>query len=116
MACIATGLAGMCPEIESQLKPWLMFAGGYLPQTWVFITEEESASIRVESDGSCKSFKGPFPEGDRDVTVEVSHAQLSAALKTRDKAKVPRGPAPKVTFHTSKGQTAWNLLKGRFGL
>jgi hypothetical protein len=114
MTCTADALSQMSPAIESQLKPWLVLAGGYLPQTWVFQTEEDAASITVEKSGKVRTAAGAAPHPD--VTIVTDHTRLSIALKTRDRSKVPPGPPPKVTFHTTKGETAWNFLKGRFGL
>jgi hypothetical protein len=105
-------------EIEPQLQHRLKgFLGGiirsYLPQTWVFQTEAGTASLVVERDGTTSVVGGASPHPD--VTVEIPHDRLVAALKTRDATKVPPGPLT-VTPHTSKGKTAFDFLRGRLGL
>jgi hypothetical protein len=102
------------PEIRSQLGG---FFGGmvraYLPQTWVFRTEREVASLSVDRAGAVHVADGPA--ADPDVTLETTHERLVAALETRSRAKVPPGDL-KVTAHTSKGKTAFDYLRGRLGL
>ena len=112
-------LAQMGPEIEGQLQPQLKrFFGaiirGYLPQTWVFQTEQGTASLLVSKTGSVEATEGAALNPD--VTVQWSHAQLTAALKTRDRSQVPPGPPPETIFHTGKGKTAFNFLRSRLGL
>jgi L-aminopeptidase/D-esterase-like protein len=85
----------------------------YLPQTWVFTTEEGSASLTVDTDGRANATAGILPKAN--VTVETTHARLEAALRTRRKEAVPAGPLT-VTPHTEKGRTAFGLLRGRLGL
>lgn len=102
------------PEIQSQLGG---FFGGvvraYLPQTWVFKTEEEQASLMVDKTGAVSVAKGAAT--DPDVTIETAHDRLLAALRTRSRASVPPGPL-RVTPHTSKGKTAFDYLRSRLGL
>jgi hypothetical protein len=102
------------PEIQRQLTG--LFGGivrGYLPQTWVFETDDGTATLVVDRAGvvSVAAGAGPHP----DVTVKIPHDRLVAALKTRDKAKVPPGPLT-VTPHTAKGRTAFDYLRSRIGL
>jgi hypothetical protein len=102
------------PQVRSQLGG---FFGGmvraYLPQTWVFRTESEVASLTVGRDGAVRVGDGPAENPD--VTVEATHERLFAALRTRSRANVPPGEF-KVTAHTSKGRTAFDYLRGRLGL
>jgi hypothetical protein len=102
------------PEVRSQLGG---FFGGmvraYLPQTWVFKTEKEVASLTVDRAGTISVAVGAAAHPD--VTIETAHDRLEAALRTRSRAQVPGGPL-KVTPHTSKGKTAFDFLRGRLGL
>ncbi len=102
------------PQIESQLGG---FFGGmvraYLPQTWVFRTEKEVASLTVEKTGAVAVTSGAAAHPD--VTIETGHDRLMTALKTRSRAAVPPGPL-RVTPHTPKGKTAFDYLRGRLGL
>jgi|GEM_PF-390347 len=119
MTCTANHLAALGPEIEGQLKPNLngLFGGvvrGYLPQTWKFVTELDTASLVVDRAGNVKAYAGAVPGAD--VTITLDHARLEAALRTRDKNRVPPGSPPQVAFHTPKGKTAFGFLRGRLGL
>lgn len=102
------------PEVRSQLGG---FFGGmvraYLPQTWEFRTEHETASLTVDRAGSVRVADGPAENPD--VTIESAHARLVAALESRSRAKVPPGSL-KVTAHSAKGKTAFDYLRGRLGL
>ena len=102
------------PQVRSQLGG---FFGGmvraYLPQTWVFRTEQETASLTVDRAGAVTVADGAA--ANPDVTIETVHDRLVAALETRSRAKVPLG-ALTVTAHTSKGKTAFDYLRGRLGL
>lgn len=102
------------PEIRSRLGG---FFGGmvraYLPQAWVFVTEDGTASLHVDRAGTVKVTQGAVPSPD--VTVEVGHDRLKAALLTRRKDGLPPGPLT-VTPHTPKGRTAFALLRDRLGL
>jgi hypothetical protein len=102
------------PELESRLRG---FFGGmvraYLPQTWVFVTEAGTASLHVDRAGTVTVSSGALPSPD--VTVEIGHDRLRAALLTRRKDAVPPGELT-VTPHTSKGRTAFAYLRDRLGL
>lgn len=118
MTSIQQLLSDVAPELEKQLKPQLTgpFGGlvrGYLPQTWVFVTESETATLRVGPDGSTAASPGAAPNPD--VVIETTHARLSAALRTRDRSKVPPG-ATKVTPATEKGRMAFQFVRNRLGL
>lgn len=108
----------MSRSIEAELKPRLSgFFGGtvraYLPQTWEFRTEEGTHSLVVDREGRASVQRGAA--ADPDVTVEISHDGLRAALTTRSKQAVGPGKV-KVTPHTPKGKTAFDLLRSRLGL
>jgi len=102
------------PEVQSRLGG---FFGGmlrsYLPQTWVFVTEDGTASLHVDRAGVVTVASGVLPSPD--VTVQVGHDRLKAALLTRRKDAVPPGPLT-VTPHTAKGRTAFAYLRDRLGL
>jgi len=102
------------PQVRAQLGG---FFGGmvraYLPQTWVFRTEREVASLTVGGDGGVAVADGAAATPD--VTIESTAQHLTAALTARSRSKVPRG-ALHVTAHTPKGQTAFDYLRGRLGL
>lgn len=105
-------------RIEAELKPRLsgLFGGmlrGYLPQVWEFRTEREVVALRVGPDGS--SEVRPGPSDTADVTVEIPEAVLRRALTERRRDAIPPGTA-KVTARTSKGRTAFDFLRSRFGL
>jgi hypothetical protein len=119
VSCIESLLGPVCYEIEAELKPALanflkgMIVRGYLPQTWVFETENEANTLTVDTSGNAAVFSGAA--GPRDVTINWSHDFLSTVLRTRSQASVPYGQHPRITCHTQKGQTAFNFLKKRFG-
>ncbi len=118
MSCIEGLLESVAKDVEGQLRPQLtgFFGGmirGYLPQTWVFETEEGTASLTVDREGRALAAAGALPTPD--VTITTSHAKLSAALRTRSKAAVPPGPLT-VTPHTEKGRMAFGFLRSRLGL
>jgi len=102
------------PEIRQRLSGWL---GGmirqYLPQSWVFRTEHEVASLTVDAAGSVSVAAGAVPHPD--VTIEVPHDRLLAALTQRKREAVPPGPI-QVTPHSAKGKAAFDYLRGRLGL
>ncbi|MGI0071413.1 MAG: hypothetical protein ACRECT_05035 [Thermoplasmata archaeon] len=105
---------GLEPEVQRQLKGFLGgILRGYLPQTWVFQTDDGTASLVVDRSGAVSVVPGVAPQAD--VTVEIPRARLEAALRTRDRTKVPPGRLT-VTPHTSKGRTAFDYLRGRLGL
>jgi len=105
-------------EAERQVRSQLSgFFGGfvreYLPQVWVFRTEEGSASLSVAADGKVAVTAGEAATPD--VTIEIGYARLRAALTTRSRAAVPPGPLT-VTPHSTKGRVAFDYLRGRLGL
>ncbi|HTT73806.1 MAG TPA: hypothetical protein VMG99_06645 [Thermoplasmata archaeon] len=102
------------PQIQTRLRG---FFGGmirhYLPQAWVFTTETETATLRVDADGAVSVVAGPVPAPD--VTIEIPTARLVAALTRRAASAVPPGPLT-VTPHTAKGKAAFDYLRSRLGL
>jgi hypothetical protein len=108
----------LCDEVESELKANLsgfrgIFVRGYLPQRWVFKTEKETVTFSVDKNGntSVKNGAGSKP----DVTINIDYEYLSTALTTQSQPSF-QPKKNNVKFHTSKGKTAFNFLRDRFGL
>lgn len=102
------------PEVRRRLQGLL---GGilraYLPQVWVFRTEKEVATLRVDPEGRVTVTEGPVEPAD--VTVEVPLRRLATALRNQDRTAIPAKEL-KVTTHTAKGKTAFDYLRSRLGL
>lgn len=118
MTSLVPLLEQVARDVEPQLRSQLGgFFGGvvraYLPQSWVFKTEREEASLIVDATGAVTVAAGAAAHPD--VTIETSHDRLEAALGTRSRGQVPPGPQT-VTPHTPKGKTAFEYLRGRIGL
>ena len=102
------------PQVKSQLGG---FFGGmvraYLPQTWVFRTEEGAATLCVDERGAVTVVPGELPSAD--VTIEIAHDRLRRLLTNR--AREPPGTEPpRVTTHTAKGRVAFGYLSDRLGI
>ena len=118
MSCISGLLGQVGTEVEAQLRPVLggltgFLVSGYLPQSWVFATETEVVTFHVDSRGHASVVEGRAQNPD--VSIETSHAMLSAALRTRNASSVPKGPL-NIIPHTSKGKAAFQFLRGKLGL
>jgi hypothetical protein len=112
-------LESLCPEIEARLKPHLrglkgLLAGAYLPQNWVFETEIGTCTLFVDTEGNVRAFPGCWSE--RDVTIQWNHTSLAEVLESRGRVSVPSDDYPKIIVHTSKGGTAFDLLRKELGL
>lgn len=102
------------PQVRSQLGGFFGgFVRAYLPQTWVFKSERETAVLSVDRAGTVTASEGPAPAPD--VTVEAKLDLLVAVLSRRSRANLP-AEAFRVTTHTPKGKTAFDYLRGRLGL
>ncbi len=118
MPSTAETLTRLAPGLEAEIRPRLsgLFGGfvrAYLPQTWVFRTEQDVASLVVDPNG--RATVAPAALEAPDVTVELPHGALEALLA----GKAATRPDPRtirVTTHTPKGQTAFGYLRPRFGL
>lgn len=111
-------LASVAPDLEQRLKAQMtgfaaMFVRPYLPQRWVFVTESETATLVVDTNGGVSAVAGVATPVD--VTLKIGFERLRIALTSRKKELVPPGPL-EVTPHTSKGQTAFQFLRSRLGL
>lgn len=118
MSCIEGLLRDAGRELEPRVRDQLRgFFGSmvrqYLPQTWVFRTEDGTASLTVDATGAVAVAPGALTPAD--VTIEVGHERLRVALTTRSRSAVPPGPLT-VTPHTAKGRAAFGYLRDRIGL
>lgn len=118
MSCLEGLLRDAGRELEPQVQHQLRgFFGGmvrhYLPQVWVFETDQETVTLAVDPAGAVAVRSGRDEHAD--VTVRLGHDRLRAALTTRTRDRVPAGSVD-VTPHTAKGKAAFGLLKGRLGL
>jgi hypothetical protein len=117
MSCLESLLTKTARTFEGELRSRLQgFFGSiiraYLPQVWVFATDQETVSLSIDATGRATVANGALPHPD--VTVEIPHDRLRAALKAGRKGAVPPGPLT-VTPHTAKGRAAFDYLKGRLG-
>jgi len=118
MTCLLDLFESNRDYIEDQIKPNLrgligLMVTGYLPQNWVFITEEETVTLSIDKKGNAVVIGEAV--GNPDATIEIDHKYLSTALRERGRPDFP----PKridVTLHTSKGKTAYGYLRKHFGL
>jgi hypothetical protein len=118
MSCLVALLSDAAKAVEAQLKPQLSgFFGGvvrsYLPQRWVFETDDGVATLGVESSGAVWAKAGADPTPD--VVIRTSHAKLAHALTTRSREGLPPGEVT-VEAKTSKGRTAFDFTRRRLGL
>ena len=118
MSCTLGLLEKAGREVEAQLKPQLsgLFGGmirGYLPQTWVFETEEGATTLHVDKTGLVAVTAGAQPSPD--LTVHARHAALATALKERSRSALPPG-AISATPHTEKGRMAFQFFRSRLGV
>ncbi len=111
-------LAKLTPGVEAEVKSRLggLFGGfvrAYLPQTWVFRTDQDTATLTVDPQGN--AHVAPTDHPSPDVTVQGPFAALRAAVESRGRTAAPRD-AVQVTPHTAKGRAAFDYLRPRFGL
>lgn len=116
---LRNALREIAPGIERELKGRLasfagMFIVGYLPQSWAFTTEDGSATLSVDKQGTVVAEEGA--PAHPDVTVEGGRDALIAALLRQKRPAAAGDPPIRVTPHTTKGKTAYDLLRSRFGL
>ena len=118
MTCLLELFESICSLIENKIKPNLrgltgLILIGYLPQQWVFVTEEETVTMAIDKKGNANVVNGAMENPD--VTLEFDHKYLSTTLKAQSSPNFPPERS-NVTLHTSKGKTAYNYLKQHFGL
>jgi len=112
-------LASVTPDLEARIRSQLTgftaaIVRPYLPQRWVFVTEQGTASLVVDTTGAVSAVDGVAAPPD--VTLKIGFERLRVALTTRRKELVPPGPPLEVTPHTAKGKTAFQFLRSRLGL
>ncbi|MCI4365270.1 MAG: hypothetical protein L3K10_04320 [Thermoplasmata archaeon] len=118
MATTAELLEKIAPQIEKELQPRLQgligsFVRAYLPQVWVFETEDEATTVRIEPTGKVTVVAGSSPSPD--VSVHAPKERLHQLLATRTRpASMPADV--RVVPHTAKGRAAFDQVRGRFGL
>ena len=101
-------------EVQSRLTGFFgAMVRPYLPQTWVFVTEQGTASLHVDARGAVAVHPGAMRAPD--VTVDVELARLRAAL-TGPHPPAERPQDLRVTTHSAKGKAAFGLLRERLGL
>jgi len=117
---IISSLAGVlqkfCEEMMKRLKTELgrFYTGGYmskyLPQTWLFKTENEAFTIVMDSEGNVvlSGTESKTP----DVRIYTTEITLSNALQSNVKPKWQWH----VAFNTKKGEAAYTYMRGKFGL
>jgi len=119
MTCIKGLLETVCFEVEMELKPKLsgfitgVLISGYLPQNWVFKTESERFTFSVDRNGNASVKNRGVSKPD--VTIDTDHDFLAEILRTRTRPSF-QPKRFKITRHTPKGKTAFDFLRGRFGL
>jgi len=111
-------LRSICPEVEGELKPNLKglkgaIVRGYLPQIWVFKTDKETVTLRVDQEGHVCAKAGGAREPD--VVIRIDHRLLTFALESRERPEGDIKP-PEIEYNTKKGKTAFKFLRKRLGL
>ena len=118
MSCIEGLLSDLCGDVERELKPAVsglltgLLVKSYLPQDWIFRTEQESVTFHVAKSGSATSNAGE--SRNPDVVVEWDHDSLATVLRTRSSEGISR--PPRVRILTTKGKTGYDQLRKRIGI
>ena len=118
MSCLLELFESNRGYIEDQIKPNLrgligIMVTGYLPQNWVFVTEEETVTLSIDKKGNAVVISEAVDNPD--ATIETDHKYLSTALKNMSRPDFPPERL-EVTLHTPKGKTAYGYLRKHFGL
>ena len=119
MGQLRDALGAICPELEGRAKARLSVDPGgglrdWLPQSWLFETEVETATLRIDAVGIATSTVGSHGSVDVDIIWDQSHLIEVLTAKVRSASFV--GPNPKIRFRTPNGQRAFSLLRGALGL
>jgi hypothetical protein len=111
----------IAPKVTAQLQPELkkfLIGGlikGYLPQTWLFISETGKGTLFVDKSGVAQAYDGDY--GTPDVSISWTDQAFHAALVLQDRSALPPGAGePVVQKLTPKGGTAFDFLRKRFNL
>jgi len=119
MTSLIDTFAPLCSEVEREIKKALsgiltgVFIRGYLPQNWIFKTENETITFSVSSTGDTSVMTGASDSPD--VTIEIDHDYLVSAIQNRSQPSF-KPQRFEISLHTPKGKTAFNYLRDRFGL
>jgi hypothetical protein len=111
-------LEKITPDIEKELKPRLQgflgsFVRAYLPQHWVFETDQDAATVEIATTGAVRVVPGTFPSPD--VTVHAPKHRLEELFsKGARPATMPTDV--RAVPHTAKGKVAFDQVRSRFGL
>jgi hypothetical protein len=111
-------LDALAPQVQAEARRALAgpltgaLVRGYLPQAWVFETEEETVTFLVDVEGNARTVDGASP--DPDVGIRGPSGDLAIVLSER---RMPEGAGQRILYkhHTGKGRAAWTFLKDRFG-
>jgi hypothetical protein len=118
MGQLRDALGGVCPEIEGRAKARLKVDPAelrqWLPQSWGFETETETATLHLAADGSASATDGIA--GPVDVSVIWTQSDLVAVLTAKSRSASFIGENPKLRFRTPNGQRAFSLLRRAIGL
>lgn len=119
MGQLRDALGAVCPDIEGRAKARLNVdaTGGlreWLPQSWVFETDIETATLHLDTEGNATATEGSRGEGDLNVIWDQGHLLEVLTAKVRTASFV--GANPKLRFRTVTGQRAFSLLRGSLGL
>ncbi|MCL4308756.1 MAG: hypothetical protein M1606_03990 [Candidatus Thermoplasmatota archaeon] len=85
----------------------------YLPQSWALKSPSDAATLSVSAGGTVTVRDGVDPAAD--VVIRGAQERLLAALRKGRGAGLRRTDF-EVELRTRKGRTAFEFLRGRFGL
>lgn len=119
MGDLRDALGQACPEIEGRAKARLKAdpsdgLHSWLPQSWGFETDTESATLHIDAGGRASATEGI--QGPVDVSVIWNQSDLLEVLTARTRSASFIGKNPKLRFRTPNGQRAFSLLRGALGL
>jgi hypothetical protein len=119
MGQLRDALGAICPEIEGRAKARLSAdptdgLHAWLPQSWGFETETETATLHLDANGAATATEGIH--GPVDVSIIWNQADLLEVLTAETRSASFIGKNPKLRFRTSNGQRAFSLLRGSIGL
>lgn len=119
MGQLRDALGAVCPEMEGRARARLEVRAEeglhqWLPQTWGFETETETASLHIDVQGKVTAIDGI--QGPVDVSVIWNLDDLLEVLTARARSASFKGKNPKLRFRTVNGQRAFSLLRASIGL
>lgn len=119
MGQLRDALGGICPELEGRVRARLRADSSeglhaWLPQSWGFETETESATLHIDARGKTTARDGI--QGPIDVSITWGEQDLVDVLTSKTRSASFIGKNPKLLFRTPNGQRAFSLLRGALGL